>query len=152
MKASRFTRYAAMCGVLAGLSAIAGGLYAHAVQPEFGIPGFFGAQWDLAFSGVGSLIAIGVVMVVGGVLSFKWPSVGASIVSVAAMVGLAYVFDRGQYRWLPLLYYWAAPWILTWLAGIFAGYALHERVEPYGGEAAPAGGQAGGQPTAARMD
>ena len=132
MKASNFGRLAAACGALAGIAAIGGGLYAHSVQPEFGTPGFFGLGWDLGFSGVGELIGLGVVMLAGGLLSLKWPSVGASIVNVAAMIGLVYVFDRGQYRWLPLLYYWAAPWLLAWLAGIFAGHALHARVEPYG--------------------
>jgi hypothetical protein len=138
MKASTFARYAALCGVLAGIAAIGGGLYAHSVQPEFGIPSFFDVRWELGFSGAGSLVGLGIVMVVGGALSLKWPSVGASVVCVAAMVGLVYVFDRGQYRWTPLLYYWGAPWLLAWLTGIFAGYALHARVEPHGSGAAPA--------------
>jgi hypothetical protein len=94
----------------------------------------------VAFSGVGMLTGMGVIMVVGGLLAFKWPSLGASIVCVAAMVGLVYTFDRGDGAWMPLLYYWAAPWLLAWLAGIFAGYALHARVEPYGnGEGAAVG-------------
>ncbi len=148
MTVNSLGRWTGICGVLAGIAAIAGGLYARSVQPVFGIPGFFGLQWDLAFSGVGMLVGIGIVMVVGGLLSFKWPSLGAVIVNVVAMVGLAYVFDRGQYRWLPLLYYWAAPWVLAWLAGIFAGYALHARVEPHG-KVASAGGQSGPAPGAA---
>jgi len=138
MKASTFGLYAAACGALAGLAAIGGGLYAHSVQPEFGTPGFFGLEWDLGFSGVGMLTGMGVIMVVGGLLAFKWPSLGASIVCVAAMVGLVYTFDRGDGAWVPLLYYWAAPWLLAWLSGIFAGYALHARVEPYGNGGSPA--------------
>jgi len=138
MKASTFGLYAAACGALAGLAAIGGGLYAHSVQPQFGTPGFFGLDWGVVFSGVGMLMGTGVIMVVGGLLALKWPSVGASIVCVAAMVGLVYTFDRGDGAWMPLLYYWAAPWLLAWLAGIFAGYALHARVEPYGNGSGPA--------------
>jgi len=138
MRGSDFRRLTPACGVLAGLAAIGGGLYAHSVQPEFGTPGFFGLQWDLGFSGVGGLIGLGVVMVVGGLLAFKWPSIGASVVSVATMVGLVYVFDRGQYRWTPLLYYWGAPWLLAWISGIFAGFALHARIEPHGNGVGPA--------------
>ena len=98
MKASTFGLYAAACGALAGLAAIGGGLYAHSVQPEFGTPGFFGLEWDLGFSGVGMLTGMGVIMVVGGLLALKWPSLGASIVCVAAMIGLVYTFDRGEGR------------------------------------------------------
>ena len=67
-------------------------------------------------------------MVIGGLLSLRWPSVGAIIVCVAAMLGLVYTFNRGQYRWTPLLYYWAAPWVLAWFSGIFAGYAAYQNV------------------------
>lgn len=147
MKASTFGRYAAICGILAGIAAIGGGLYARSVQPVFGIPSFFDVRWELGFSGVGMLIGIGTIMVIGGLLCLKWPSVGAAVVCVAAMVGLVYVFDRGQYRWMPMLYYWAAPWLLAWLAGIFAGYAMHERVEAYGNGVEPAA-PASGRPAA----
>jgi hypothetical protein len=147
MKTRSFARSAAACGVLAGIAAVGGGLYAHAVQPEFGTPGFFGLRWDQGFSGVGMLVGLGAIMVLGGLLSFRWPSLGAAMVCVAAMVGLVYTFDRGEWRWVPLLYYWALPWLFAWLAGIFAGYALHERVEPHGnaggpGAAAPVSDQA----------
>jgi hypothetical protein len=142
MKPNNFSLYAAVCGILAGLAAIGGGLYAHSVQPEFGTPGFFGLAWDQGFSGVGMLVGLGVVMVVGGLLSFKWASLGASIVCIGAMIGLVYTFDRGEWRWVPLLYYWAIPWLLAWLAGIFAGYALHARVEPHGNGGSPAVGAA----------
>ena len=50
--------------------------------------------------------ASAIIMVIGGLLSFKWPSVGGVIVCVAAMIGLIYTYDRGQYRWTPYLYYW----------------------------------------------
>ena len=66
-------------------------------------------------------------MVIGGLLSFKWPSVGGIIVCVAAMIGLIYTYDRGQYRWTPYLYYWWGPWLFAWICGIFAGYAAYQQ-------------------------
>ena len=74
-----------------------------------------------------------------GLISFKWPSVGAIIVCVAAIIGLVYTYDH-EWRRLPLLYYWAVPWILAWLTGIFAGYSPYQRTEPFG--AAPENGGA----------
>ena len=127
MKGQRMANYAAIAGVLAGLAAIGGGLYARSAKPLFGIPQFFGIYSDY-LSGVHVLTGIGVIMVVGGLLSFKWPSVGAIVVCVAAMVGLIYTYDRGMYRWIPLVYYWWGPWLLAWIAGIFAGYAAYKNV------------------------
>jgi hypothetical protein len=121
MKGQKMAVYAALAGVLAGLAAIGGGLYAHSAQPTFGIPSDY-------LSGVHVLVGIGVIMVAGGLISFKWPSVGAIIVCAAAMLGLLYTYDRGEYRWLPLLYYWWGPWLLAWIAGIFAGYAAYKNV------------------------
>jgi len=127
MKGQRMANYAAVAGILAGAFAIGGGLYAHSTQPIFGIPQFFGI-YSKYLSGVHVLVGIGVIMVVGGLISFKWPSVGAIIVCAAAMLGLIFTYDRGQYRWAPLVYYWGAPWVLAWLAGIFAGYAAYKNV------------------------
>ena len=77
--------------------------------------------------------ASAIVMVIGGLLSFKWPSVGGVIVCVAAMIGLIYTYNRGQYRWTPYLYYWWGPWLFAWICGIFAGYAAYKNV-PQSGE------------------
>ncbi len=127
MKGQKMANYTAIAGVVAGALAIGGGLYARSVEPVFGIPQFFGVYWNY-LSGVHMLVGVGVIMVVGGLLSLKWPSVGAIIVCVAAMIGLIYTFNRGQYRWTPLLYYWLGPWLFAWIAGIFAGYAAYKNV------------------------
>ena len=101
MKGQKWANLSAITGILGGAAAIGGGLYAHSAEPLFGIPQFFGI-YSQYLSGVHVLIGIGVIMVIGGLLSFKWPSVGAIIVCVAAMAGLVYTFNRGQYRWTPL--------------------------------------------------
>ncbi len=127
MKGQKMANYAAIAGVVAGAFAIGGGLYAHSAKPIFGIPQFFGI-YSQYLSGVHVLMGIGVVMVVGGLLSFKWPSIGGIIVCSAAMLGLIYAYNRGQYRWSPMLYYWWGPWLFAWIAGIFAGYAAYKNV------------------------
>lgn len=127
MKGQKMAIYAALAGILGGAAAIGGGLYAHSEQPAFGIPQFFGIYSEY-LSGVHVLIGIGIIMVVGGLISFKWPSVGGVIVCTAAMAGLIYTYDRGQYRWSPMVYYWWGPWLFAWIAGIFAGYAAYKNV------------------------
>jgi hypothetical protein len=131
MKGQRMANYAAIAGIIAGLVAIAGGLYAHSQHPIFGYPRFYGIHSHY-LSGVHVLVGVGVLMIVGGLISFKWPSVGASIVCFLAMIGLIYTYNRGQYHWIPLVYYWWGPWLFAWLAGIFAGYSLFQRVEQLG--------------------
>jgi len=127
MKGQKMATYAAICGIISGLAAIGGGLYAHSSHPVFGIPQLFGV-YSKYLSGVHVLIGVGIVILIGGLLSFKWPSVGAIIVCVAAMIGLIYTYERGQYRWMPYLYYWGIPWLFAWFAGIFAGYAAYKNV------------------------
>ena len=134
MKGKRMAMYAAVAGIIAGGSAIAGGLYAHWTQPIFGYPQFFGMKWDQGFSGVGMLVGLGIIMLAGGFISFKWPSVGATIVCLGAIVGLIYTYDRGMYRWVPLVYYWWAPWLFAWIAGIFAGLSMSQRVQQLGAQ------------------
>ena len=127
MKGQKMANLTAITGILAGAAAIGGGLYAHSAQPVFGIPQFFGI-YSQYLSGVHLLIGLGIVMVVGGLLASSGRASAASIVCVAAMIGLVYTFNRGQYRWTPLLYYWGIPWVLAWISGIFAGYAAYKNV------------------------
>ena len=139
MSSQALTRIAAVLGILGGLAAIGGGLYAHFMDPQpiFGIPGFMWVDVDW-LSGVHQLVGLGALMVVGGLIAFKWPTVGICIVCAGAMIGLIACYDRGRpigggdplrTRWIPYLYYWAAPWVLAWISGIFAGLALYETTE-----------------------
>jgi len=131
MKGMMMARLAAVAGVLAGAASIGGGLYAHAKHPVFGIPELFGVHSSY-LSGVHMLVGMGVVMVVGGLAAFRRPALGCVLVCGAAMAGLIYAYERGQYRWTPMLYYWAAPWVFAWISGIFAGYAVYQRTAQVG--------------------
>ena len=139
MNGQKWVTLTAVAGVVAGLFAIGAGLYAHSKQPDFGIPHFYGlyASW---LSGVHILVGLGIVMLIGGLLSFKWPGVGAVIVCLAAMLGLIYTYGRGEWRWTPYLYYWWGPWVFAWLTGIFAGYFTYRNVPQI--DEAPAGAPA----------
>jgi hypothetical protein len=141
MSSQTAARIAAVVGILAGLVAIGDGLYAHFLspQPVFGIPSFL-FVYSPYLSGVHMLVGLGVIMVIGGLLAFKWPALGICIVCAGAMIGLISVYDRGRppfmgdslrTRWLPYFYYWAAPWVLAWIAGIFGGLSLQKSVKPF---------------------
>ncbi len=129
-------RLSAAAGVLAGLAAVAAAVYMKQMQPVVGlpwdVPGWLGWLADLgAFNAIGWLGGMGLVMIVGGLVVLRSPAVGGVVVVLAAVLGLVYVYTHEWYR-MALLAYWAVPVLLCWLAGILAGYALHEEVEPYG--------------------
>ena len=141
MSSQTAARIGALLGILGGLAAIGGGLYAHfqSPQPVFGIPSFL-FVYSAYLSGVHTLVGLGAIMVIGGLLAFKWPALGIGIVCAAAMVGLISVYDRGRppfmgdalrTRWMPYFYYWAAPWVLAWVSGIFGGLSLQKSVKQY---------------------
>jgi hypothetical protein len=93
MSGQTSARIGAVVGILAGLAAIGGGLYAHfqSPQPVFGIPGFLFVYSDY-LSGVHTLVGLGAIMVIGGLMAFKWPALGIGIVCAGAMIGLISVY------------------------------------------------------------
>jgi len=133
MKGQKMASYAAVSGIIAGAFAIGGGFYAHSQQPSFGYAKFFGI-YSKYLSGVHVLIGLGVLMLIAGLLTFKWPSWGAGAVCLFAMIGLVYTYNRGMYHWTPLVYYWWGPWLFAWIAGIFAGLSLSQRIEKLGAQ------------------
>lgn len=127
MKNDAIHKYAALVGVLAGVSAIALAFYIHSAQPKLG------PSWHVVGILVSSprlLAAMGVVMVIGGVLTLWSPAGGGLLVLVPAVIGLVYCYNHEWTR-IPLLKVWAAPMLLGWLAGILAGYALAKDVPAY---------------------
>ena len=134
MKKDAIHRYAAIVGILAGVSAIVLAFYIHSAQPKLG------PSWHIAGILVTSprlLAAMGIVMVIGGVLTLWSPAAGGLLVLVPAVIGLVYCYNHEWTR-IPLLKIWATPMLLAWLAGILAGYALakdipgHDEPPDYG--------------------
>jgi hypothetical protein len=127
MKQAAIFKYAALVGVLAGISAIAMGFYIHSAQPKLG------PSWHVAGILVTSprlLLGLGIVMVIGGVLTLWNPALGGLLVLMSAVLGLVYCYTHEWTR-IPLLKIWALPVILGWIAGILAGYALAKSVDAY---------------------
>ena len=127
MKNDAIHKYAALVGVLAGVSAVALAFYIHSAQPKLG------PSWHIAGILVTSprlLAAMGVVMVIGGILTLWSPAPGGLLVLVPAVIGLVYCYNHEWTR-IPLLKIWATPMLLAWLAGILAGYALAKDVPGY---------------------
>jgi len=139
MTPTTLARLAAVSGIVGGLIAIGSAWYAASSDVVFGIPGFFWIKVDFA-SGAHQLAGFGLIMVIGGIVAFWRPALGAGIICAAALIGLLGVYDRGRpigggdplrSRWIPFVYYWAAPWVLAWIAGIFGGLYLQKTVEQY---------------------
>jgi hypothetical protein len=127
MKNDAIHKWAALMGVLAGISALAMAFYIHSAQPKLG------PSWHLAGIVISSprlLFGLGLIMVVGGVLTLWSPALGGLLVLVPAVLGLVYTYDH-QYARISLLWVWALPVLLGWLAGILAGYALAKDIPAY---------------------
>ena len=127
MKNDAIHKYAALVGVLAGVSAVALAFYIHSAQPKLG------PSWHIAGILVTSprlLAAMGVIMIIGGILTLWSPAPGGLLVLVPAVIGLIYCYNHEWTR-IPLLKIWATPMLLGWLAGILAGYALAKDVPGY---------------------
>ena len=127
MKGTAMRTYAAVVGMLAGVAAIGMGLYIHAAQPKLG------PSWHVIGILVTSprlLLGLGIVMIVGGVLTLCNPAVGGVIVLAAAVLGLVYSYTHEWHRFA-LLKVWAPAVVLAWIAGILAGYALAQTVKAY---------------------
>jgi hypothetical protein len=128
--------FTAAVGVLAGLVAIGTAVYMKSTQPIVGlpwdVPGWLGWLAELgAFNAIGWLGGMGLLMIVGGLVSLRSPAIGGILIVVPAVLGLVYVYTHEWYR-VDLLYFWAAPVLLCWLAGILAGYAVHDETEALG--------------------
>ena len=127
MKGTAMRKYAAVIGMLAGVAAIGMGLYIHAAQPKLG------PSWHVIGILVTSprlLLGLGLVMIVGGVLTLWNPAIGGGIVLASAVLGLVYCYTHEWHRF-DLLKVWAPAVILAWIAGILAGYALTQSVKAY---------------------
>ena len=139
MNPRNLARIAASLGIVGGLVAIGSAYYAASQNVVFGIPGFLWVKVDFA-SGAHQLAGFGMLMIIGGIIAFWRPALGVGIICAAALIGLVGVYDRGRpigggdalrSRWIPFVYYWAAPWVLAWISGIFGGLYLQNTVEQY---------------------
>ena len=103
VKGQKWANLTAVTGILGGLAAIGGGLYAHSGPRRSSASRSSSGSTRDYLSGVHVLIGLGVIMVIGGLLSFKWPASARSSSASPPWSASSYTFNRGQYRWTPLL-------------------------------------------------
>jgi len=126
-------------GLLAGVAAIGMGFWVH------GVAGYrLGDTWVLmgfTLSAPRLLVAMGVLMIVGGIILIWSDVAGGIIVGVAVSIGLIWCFYHVDHR-VANLKLWAAATVLGFLASMCAGIALNGRVDAVGLPTAPAPGPA----------
>ena len=122
----------AVLGVAAGAAAIAAGFYVH------GVAGYrLGLAWHMGVvvSAPRLLVAMGVVMIVGGLFTLRFAVLGGILTAAPLVVGLVFSFDHADHR-MANLHVWAAAVVLALLSSMCAGLALQGEIVPIG--AAPA--------------
>ena len=139
--------------LLAGVVTIVMAIIMHGAHQHLGHPWTSGWAWldnTHALSAVGIMGGMGIVMIIGGLVALRSRAVGGMIVVAAAIFGLAFVYTRGagaDPTRIRLLWWWAAPLVFAWAAGIVAGYTLHGETTPYGAEKAPGAPPVGAPPS-----
>jgi hypothetical protein len=139
--------------LLAGAVTIVMAVIMHSAHQHLGHPWSLGWAWldnTHALSAVGIMGIMGVVMIIGGLVALRSVAVGGIITVGAVIVGLAFVYSHGAGADPPrvrLLWWWAAPLIFAWAAGIVAGYSLHGETTPYGAEKPPGAPSVGAPPS-----
>ncbi len=128
MKAATWHVLGAVLGVAAGAAAIAMGFYVH------GVAGYrLGPAWHMGavVSGPRLLVAMGVVMIVGGLLTLRFAVLGGILTAAPLVVGLVFSFDHADHR-MANLHVWAAAVVLGLLSSMCAGLALQNEIVPIG--------------------
>lgn len=134
-------KLAVTLSLLAGVVAIVLAITFHATSPIHNVHGWVTSwKWlddTKIFSVSGALGGMGIIMIIGGLLIVRWEAVGGIVTILAAIYGLAFVLTHFDPNRIPLLYWWAAPMVLAWLAGICASYVLYDNTAPYGSPERP---------------
>ncbi len=130
MNSSTYRTLGAVLGVAAGVVAIAMGFYVHRVS------GYrLGLAWHLGVvvSAPRLLVAMGVVMIIGGLLTLRFVVLGGILTALPLVLGLAFAYQHVWYR-MANLHVWAASVVLALLSCVCAGLALQQEIVPVGAE------------------
>ena len=146
MNARSWRNLAAGLGVLAGIVAIGIGLYIHSRHPWA-----VGGIWRIggvAVSAQRLLGAMGLLMIVGGLVVLRSRTVGGVLVAAAIVIALVLSYGHSYSRSTNVRV-WAAPIVLGLLSSMCAGLALEAEIVPVGAEALP---KSPGSPTSPVAD
>ena len=117
--------------IVAGVVAIALAFYIHSSHPWA-----VGGVWKIAGVAVSAqrlLAAMGLLMIVGGLLVQRTRAVGGVLVAAAVVIALCLIYKHTDFR-TTNVWVWSAPIVLAVLSAVFAGLALKAEVEPVGRE------------------
>jgi hypothetical protein len=131
MNARSWRILGAVLGVAAGVVAIGLGLYIHSRHP-WAVAGV----WHIAGVAVSAqrlLAAMGLLMIVGGLIVLRSPVVGGILVAVAIVIVLVLIYHH-PYSRMTNVRVWAAPIVLGLLSSMCAGLALEHEIVPIGAE------------------
>jgi amino acid transporter len=115
--------------IVAGVIAIALAFYVHSRHPWA-----VGGNWRIAGVAVSPqrlLAAMGLVMIVGGLLVQRTRVVGGVLVAAAVVFALCLIYTHTWSR-TTNVWVWSAPIVLAVLGAVFAGLALKAEIEPIG--------------------
>jgi hypothetical protein len=130
MSSSTYRILGAVLGVAAGVAAIAMGFYVH------GVSGYrLGLAWHLGvvISAPRLLVAMGVVMIIGGLLTLRFVVLGGILTALPLVAGLAFAYQHEWYR-MANLHVWAVSVVLALLSCVCAGLALQQEIVPVGAQ------------------
>jgi hypothetical protein len=134
MNARSWRNLGAVLGVAAGVVAIGLGLYIHSRHPWAA-----GGVWRIAGVAVSVqrlLAAMGLLMIVGGLVVLRSRTAGGILVAAAVVIALCLIYTHANVR-MTLVRVWAAPVVLGLLSSMCAGLALEAEIVPVGAEALP---------------
>ena len=97
-------------------------------------PWAVGGVWKVAGVAVSPqrlLAAMGLLMIVGGLVVRRSRASAASLVAAAVVIALCLIYRHADFR-TTNVWVWSAPIVLAVLAAVFAGLALKAEIEPVG--------------------
>jgi len=144
MSAAAWRRLGAVFALAGGVVAIGLAFYIHSSHPWT-----LGGTWQVAGIVVSAqrlLAAVGLVMIIGGLVLVRSSVAGGIVVTAPLVVALAFAYTHAAIRAADLtpidvrmntLRVLAAPLVLGLLAAVCAGLALQDEIVPVGAEAEP---------------
>jgi hypothetical protein len=114
--------------IAGGVVAIGLGFYVHSSHPWA-----VGGNWHVGVvvSPQRLLAAMGLVMIVGGLVALRSRVAGGILVAAPVVIALVLIYTHPLFR-MTNIRVWAAPIVLATLSSVCAGLALEKEVEPVG--------------------
>jgi hypothetical protein len=129
MNARSWRTLSTLLAIAAGVVAIALGVYIHSRHPWA-----VGGNWHIAGVVVSPqrlLAALGLLMIVGGLVVLRSRAAGGILVAGAIVIALCLIYKHADFR-MTNIRVWAGPVVLGLLSSMCAGLALEDEIVPVG--------------------